>query len=72
MVELLHLAWELTEAFMFEQSETSAPSSNVTVFHEILNTGLPNRTDGSYTSSTPHIMSGPHQQRRHCRSSSNK
>ncbi|KRY45782.1 hypothetical protein T03_12173 [Trichinella britovi] len=23
---------------------------------------LPNRTDDSYTSSTPHIMSGPHQQ----------
>ncbi|KRX92269.1 hypothetical protein T4E_9496 [Trichinella pseudospiralis] len=24
--------------------------------------GLPNRTDGSYTFSSPHIMSGPHQQ----------
>ncbi|KRX39488.1 hypothetical protein T09_6729 [Trichinella sp. T9] len=23
---------------------------------------LPNRTDGSYTFSSPHIMSGPHQQ----------
>ncbi|KRZ26011.1 hypothetical protein T4B_572 [Trichinella pseudospiralis] len=59
MAELLHLAWELTEAFMFEH-----PGLKHLLLRPVSvnSKSLPNRTDGSYTFSSPHIMSGPHQQ----------
>ncbi|KRY50576.1 hypothetical protein T03_11223 [Trichinella britovi] len=48
-------------AFSISISNGVIIQPDVSVFHKILNISLPYRTNGSYTSLTPHILFGPHQ-----------
>ncbi|KRX59624.1 hypothetical protein T09_9549 [Trichinella sp. T9] len=48
-------------AFSISISNGVIIQPDVSVFHKILNISLPYRTNGSYTSVTPHILFGPHQ-----------